>query len=163
MSGEDFSNRLDAAIQRGRQRGLNEQAAAKKEAMSEEELRRMHSSYRLSLSDRIEQAVAQLASHFPGFQTETLFGEKGWGAACGRDDLSMERGRRTNRFSRLEMTIRPLNEYMVLELKGKGTVSNKEVFNRSHFTELTEVDVAEFERLIDAWVVEYAERFASQN
>lgn len=163
MSSDDFSNRLDAAIERGRKRGIHAQEAAKQEAMSEEELRRLHSSYRLTLSDRIEKAVAQLARHFPGFQTETLFGEKGWGAACGRDDLSMERGRRTNRFSRLEMTIRPLNEYMVLELKGKGTVANKEVFNRSHFTELVDADVEEFGRLIDAWIVEYAEQFAARN
>ncbi|MEZ6088482.1 MAG: hypothetical protein R3C05_10745 [Pirellulaceae bacterium] len=162
MSGDDLSKRLDAAIERGRQRGLSQQEAARQEALSEEELRRLHSSYRLALSEKIEKAISELARHFPGFQTETLFGDKGWGAACGRDDLSLERGRRTNRFSRLELTIRPLNEYMVLELKGKGTVANKEVFNRSHFVELSEAQIAEFERLIDAWIVEYAERFAAQ-
>ena len=159
---DSFDDRLEAAIQRGRRRGKDEQAAARRDAMSDEELKQLHTSYRLSLSDRIESAVRRLCNHFPGFQQETLFGEKGWGAACSRDDLSLDRGRRSTRYSRLEMTIRPLGEYMVLELKGKGTIANKEIYNRSHFVDLVDVDVTEFERLIDAWVVEYAEQFATQ-
>lgn len=162
MSDGDFSDRLDAAIRRGRQRGSDQKEVARQEAVSEEELKRMHSSFRLSLSERIEKAVSQLVGHFPGFQQETLYGDKGWGAACSRDDLSLTRGRRSSQFSRLEMTIRPLNEYMVLELKAKGTICNKEVFNRSHFKDLSEVDASDYENMIDAWVVEYAEQFAAQ-
>ena len=162
MTSGDLSGRLDAAIRRGRQRGENRREEARQEALSEEELKRRHSSYRLTLSERIEQAVAELAAHFPGFQTETLFGDKGWGAGCSRDDLNLNRGRRETLFSRLEMTIRPLNEYMVLELKGKGTITNKEAFNRSHFKNLAEVEIQEFENTIDAWIVEYAEMYAAQ-
>ena len=162
MSNDDFSKRLEAAISRGRRRGSLKEEAERQQKLTAEELRRLHSSYRLALSERIEAAVAQLASHFPGFRRETLYGEAGWGAAAWRDDLQLQDGRRSNRYSRLEMMIRPVNEYLVLELKAKGTVANKEVFNRSHFVPLQEVDQEEFEGLIDTWVVQYAEAYALQ-
>jgi hypothetical protein len=90
-----------------------------------------------------------------------LFGEQGWGAGCYRDDLSLSGGRRSNQYSRLEITVRPLNEYRVLDLRAKGTVANKEVFNRSFYEPLEEADEAMFGQLIDSWVVEYAELYAA--
>ena len=67
----------------------------------------------------------------------------------------------SSQFSRLDITVRPLNEYFVLDLRAKGTVANKEVFNRNVFEPLQEADLAAFERLVDSWVVEYAELYAA--
>lgn len=158
---DDLEQRLNAAIERGQRRGRLQKEADRQAQLSEEELRRLHTQYRLALSERIEQSVNRLSHHFPGFRVETLFGDQGWGAACWRDDLSVDSGRRTERFSRFEMMIRPVSDYFVLELKGKATVANKEVFNRSYFEKLQEVDQETFEGLIDAWTVEYAERYSA--
>ena len=92
---EDFHSRLESAIARGKHRAQLKADETRRKELSEEELRRMHTSFRLSLSDRIEAAVAQVADHFPGFRQESLFGEIGWGAACYRDDLLIEGGRRS--------------------------------------------------------------------
>ncbi|NND97336.1 MAG: hypothetical protein HKN47_08420 [Pirellulaceae bacterium] len=162
MSDDDFTSRLESAIQRGKRRAEHEAHKERAKELSEEELKRLHTSYRLSLSDRIESAVARVADHFPGFRQESLFGEVGWGAACYRDDLQIEAGRRRNLFSRLEMMIRPYSDLRVLDLKGKGTVANRELFNRSHFIPVGEADPEEFERLIDAWAIEYAEMYAAK-
>lgn len=159
---EDFENRLKSAIQRGRHRSERHEAAARAAQLSEEEFKRLHTKYRLALSERIEEAIEGVAHHFPGFRTEVLYGEVGWGAACYRDDLQIVAGRRSNLYSRLEMTIPPLSAYHVLELRGKATVANKEHFNRSHFVPLVEVDIEEFLRLIDAWAIDYAEFYASK-
>lgn len=159
---DDFDQRLKSAIQRGQLRGKQSEQASRANQLTEEEFKRLHTQYRLSLSDRIEKAIDRVAQHFPGFRTEMLYGEVGWGAACYRDDLTLSAGRRSNLFSRLEMTIRPMNEYHLLDLRGKATVANKEYFNRNHFVPLSEVNEEEFRRLIDAWAIEYAEYFASR-
>ena len=54
------------------------------------------------------------------------------------DDLRIEAGRRHNQYSRLEMVIRPFSESQVLDLKGKATVMNRELFNRSHYVPVAE-------------------------
>ncbi len=48
----------------------------------------------------------------------------------------------------------------MLDLAAKGTVHNREVFNRNYFEPLGEADVQKFLKLIDAWVLEYAEMYA---
>jgi hypothetical protein len=158
----ELNERLNAAIERGRRRSQQADEAERQQKLSDEELKRLHTSLRLALSERIEKAIEQICNHFPGFRRETLYGEHGWGAACWRDNLTVAKGRRSSHFSRLEMMIRPLNDYFVLELKGKGTVANKELFNRSHFVPLQEVDRTEFEQLIDSWAVHYAEIYAAK-
>lgn len=158
---DEFKDRLESAIARGARRRMAHDDAARQQAMSEEELRRLHTAHRLALSERISQQIEELAHHFPGFRKETLFGEGGWGAGCYRDDLNLSEGRRSSRYSRLEITVRPQNDYNVLDLRAKGTVANKEVFNRNVFEPLQEADRAVFEQLIDAWVVEYAELYAA--
>ncbi len=131
---------------------------------TEEELRRLHSTYRLQLSDHIESCIRQLPNFFPGFRLETLYGERGWGAACSRDDLRVVQGRRQgNDFSRLEMTVRPPSSMQVLELAAKGTIRNKEVFNRNYFEQLQDVDLDQFVELVDIWVLEYAELYAAND
>jgi hypothetical protein len=160
---DEFESRLDAAIARGKKRAELKASQQRQKELSEEELRRLHTSYRLSLSDRIENAIHGVADHFPGFRQESLFGEVGWGSACYRDDLRIESGRRTNMYSRLEMVIRPYSDLRVLDLKGKATVMNRELFNRGHYLPVAEVDVEEFEQLIDTWTIEYAEMYAAKS
>ncbi|MDF1844171.1 MAG: hypothetical protein ACPGLY_11080 [Rubripirellula sp.] len=160
---DDFQSRLESAISRGKQRADQKASQQREKELSEEELRRLHTSYRLALSDRIEGAVHQVADHFPGFQEESLFGEVGWGSACHRDDLRIDSGRRSNQYSRLEMVIRPFSDLRVLELKGKGTVMNRELFNRNYYLPISAVDQKEFEQLIDAWSIEYAEIYAAKS
>jgi hypothetical protein len=160
---DDFTQRLKSAIQRGQRRGERHEQAARAAQVSEEEFKRLHTSYRLALSEQIEKAIQGVAHYFPGFRTELLYGEVGWGAACYRDDLQIVAKGRNNLYSRLEMTIRPLSSAHVLELRGKGTVLNKEYFNRNHFVPLLEVDPDDFARLIDAWAIDYAEYYASRS
>ena len=159
----DFEKRLERAIERGH-RVSNAQARAEAEkALSEEELKRLHSQYRLQLSEHIERCLSTLPSHFPGFQLETVVTDRGWGAAVSRDDLSPGGGgRRSNYFSRLELLVRPYSSYHVLELAAKGTVRNKEIYNRSQYQLLTQADLESFTELVDLWVLEYAELYAAK-
>ena len=159
----DFDERIKKAIDRGqRTRDAKEDQAAA-EAMSEEECKRLHSSLRLNLTDHVESCLRKLADHFPGFRFETVVDEHGWGARVTRDDLQLDAGRRTTFFSRLELVIAPFNKYHVLELVSKGTVRNKEIFNRSHYQLLNEADPESFTEMSDLWVLEYAELYAAQS
>jgi len=158
----DFDERLQKAIDRGAQRSEARRREAQAKALSEEELRSLHTKYRLELSDHIERCIKRLPDHFPGFRFEIIFGERGWGAGVYRDDVGRGRGRRDNFYSRLEMTVRPFSSLHVLELAAKGTVRNKETFNRSHYEKLDEVDRDNFTQLIDFWILEYAELYAAR-
>jgi hypothetical protein len=160
---DDFKSRLESAIQRGQRRRVHSASEAKRKELSEEELKRLHTSYRLALSERIESKIKNIIDAFPGFRQEALFGEVGWGTACYRDDLLIANGRRSNRYSRFEMVIRPYSDLRVLDLKGKGTVKNRELFNRTLFRNLSEVDEEEFNEVIDAWTIEYAEQYAAKS
>lgn len=159
----DFQQRLDKAIERGQRIGTRRARTEAQRALNEQELQRLHAQYRLELSERIERCLGQVAERFPGFRFETLVGAQGWGAVITRDDLKMQSGRRANLFSRLEMVIRPFSAARVVELAAKGTVQNRELFNRTYFEELPDVDLEHFAELIDAWVIEYAEVFAARS
>lgn len=158
----DFEQRLQKAIQRGQHRADEKTRDARDKELSEEDLKRLHSQFRLTLSEHIESCLQKLPNHFPGFQYETIFGDRGWGAACSRDDLRLSGGRRDSDFSRLEMTVRPLSSYNVLDLAAKGTIGNKETFNRSHFEVLADADIDKFVELVDIWVLEYVEQYAAR-
>jgi hypothetical protein len=157
-----FDDQLRQAIERGHRLGdaLARDAAA--QAMTEEEYRRLHSQLRLALSDHIESCVQRLPNFFPGFQYETMYGDRGWGGACFREDLRLLRGVRTNEYSRLEITVRPYSTAHVLDLAARGTIRNREVFNRNFFEELEAANQQKFFDLIDAWVLEYAELYAAR-
>jgi len=160
----DFERRLQEAIERGQRTGDARARAEAEKEMSENELRRLHTQYRLELSEHIERCLKKLLQPFPGFQFESVVSDRGWGAAVSRDDIGLAGGRRrTNYYSRLEMLIRPLSEYYVLDLTAKGTIRNKEVFNRNHFQRLAEADVTSFTEMIDLWVLEYAELYAARS
>lgn len=159
----DFQQRLRKAIERGQQRGADQAAEAHAQAVSEEECKRLHTEYRLELCEHIESCLRELPNQFPGFRFETLYGDRGWGAACNRDDLAPGAGRkRVNFFSRLEMSVMPYSQSHILELAAKGTVRNKEIFRRSHYVELGNVDIQVFHELVDLWVLEYAEQYAAR-
>ncbi|RMG33189.1 MAG: hypothetical protein D6725_16245 [Planctomycetota bacterium] len=158
----DFEKRLQQAIQRGQRekeaRGRREAA----EALSEEQLRRLHSQYRLALAEHIEQCLRKLAEHFPGFRFETVMRPEGWGAQISRDDLRVDPGRRRrNEYSRLLLLVKPFSEAHLLELSAKATVRNKEIFNRSHYQFLSDADLDSFREVIDLWVLEFAEKYAA--
>jgi len=157
----DFKERLHRATERGHQARDAKAREAAAKAMSEEEWRRLHSGYRLTLTEHIEQCLQQLAENFPGFRLETVVDDKGWGAAVNRDDLSLNQGRRDSLFSRLVITVSPHNEYHVLDIIAKGTVRNKENFSRNHYQLLKEVDLDSFRQLIEHWTLDYAEQFAT--
>lgn len=159
----NFDDQLKQAIERGKRRGDERAREARAKALTEEEIRRLHTQYRLRLSEHIEACLKRLPLHFPGFQFETVYGERGWGAACKRDDLRMQRGVRSTDYSRLEITVRPATASGILEIAGKGTVRNKEVYNRNYYELVADADVAKFEQYVDAWVLEYAELFAADN
>ncbi len=159
----DFEERLRKAIDRGQTRNAARAREAREKALTEEQLKNLHGKHRLLLSEHIEECIRKLPNHFPGFRTETIYGQRGWGAACSRDDVGRgAEGKRANFFSRIEMTIRPYSSLHVLELTAKGTVRNKELFNRRHFEKLHEADEDTFRELIDVWVLEYAELFAAR-
>jgi hypothetical protein len=159
----DFEKRLEKAIQRGQRAG---DVAAEEEArrrLNDQELRRLHGQYRLELSEHIETCLKKVPQYIPGFRLEPVVSDRGWGAAISRDDFRVRRGDGlSNYFSRLEMVIRPVSQAFVLEMVAKGTIRNKEVFSRSHYQALSDVDVASFTELIDHWVLEYAELFAAR-
>lgn len=160
----DFKKRLEKAIERGQRASDARAEAEARRRLSEQELRRLHTQYRITLSEHIEECLKQIVQHLPGFETEPVVSERGWGAAVVRDDIEVRSGRRpSTRFSRLEMVIRPLTSAFVLELNAKATVRNKEHFNRTHFQRLDEVDLTSFNELIDLWVLEFAELYAAKS
>ena len=160
----NFEERLQKAIDRGTDRRDQQADQAKFAELSEDELKRLHSGHRLELSEHIEQCTTQVVNHCPGFQSETIYGDRGWGVAISRDDFNVsKRGERDNSYSRLEITIRPFASYHVVDLAAKGTIRNKEVFNRNHFEKIQDVDITTFRELIDVWVLEFAELYAANS
>jgi hypothetical protein len=156
-----FKERLQRAAERGKQARdaqLNEAAA---KALSEEECRRLHSQYRMTLGDHIEKCLHDLADNFPGFRFESVVDETGWGAAVSRDDIGLAAGRRNSFFSRLRIVVSPYSSYRVLNISAKGTVRNKEVLSRNHYQRLADVDLQTFRELIETWALDYAEHYSA--
>jgi len=160
----DFNERLQKALDRGHRTSDARARAETEKKLNEQEIQRLHTQYRLEISERIEKCLQQVADNLPGFRFETLVGEKGWGAAISRDDVEITPGQgRTNYFSRLEMVIMPMTKYKVLDLAAKGTIRNKEFFRRNHYQPLQEVDLTSLTELIDLWCLEYAQLYAAKS
>jgi len=158
----DFQERLQRAVERGQQARDTRSREAAAKALSEEESRSLHSEYRLDLSDRIGTCLEQLVDQFPGFQLESIVGDEGWGSVVVRDDIALgESGKPANLYSRMQILIRPFSEGRLVEMVAKATIRNREVFNRSRYQMLGQVDVESFSENIDLWVLEYAEKFAA--
>ena len=160
---DDFSKRLESAIERGKRVADERAGRTRAQEQSEEELRERHSEYRLILCEDIEKTIHQLADHFPGFRSESVYDDDGWGSACYRENLHIKDGRRTTQFSRFEIVVRPCSDLLVLDIKGKGTVNNREVFNRSHFAKLADLDLQDFRQCIQTWSLQFAEMYASKS
>jgi hypothetical protein len=159
----NFDERLQQAIQRGTRTAEKRQGEEARQALSEEQCKRLHSQYRLQLSDHVENCLRRVPQFLPGFQYENVANDRGWGAAVSRDDADLGPGRsRTNVFSRLELVTRPYSSARVLEVLAHGTVRNKEVYNRTHYQPLGEIDIDRFKEMVDAWVLEYAELYAAR-
>ncbi len=158
----EFDDRLKAAIERGKVRGQRAQDELSQQQATAEQLRRQHTQIRLQISEHIETIVKRMADYFPGFRYENVFGENGWGAACWRDYLSMSNGQRRSQYSRFEMVIRPVNEFLVVDIHAKGTIDNREVMTRNYYQPVAEVDTDHFLKLADAWALSYAELNAAK-
>lgn len=159
----DFEKRLQEAIERGRRiRNMQAEAEARR-AMTEQELRSRHSELRLQLTEYIEQCLRKLQEHFPGFQFENVISDRGWGAALSRDEPDRRSQPTQRRYSRIELVVRPVSEYFVLDLVGKATVRDKELFNRSFYQPLAEADLQSFKDVVDRWILEFAEAYAARS
>jgi hypothetical protein len=158
----NFEQRLQRAIQRGQKQKEERGREQAEREMSEDELRQLHNAARLDLSDRIEQGLKKIADHFPGFVYQSVM-DDGWGGRISRDDFSIQRGTKANLYSRLEMVVRPFSEAHIVELKAKGTIRNKEVISRNHFQFLKDLDLETYAELIEVWLLEYAEKYSSEN
>ena len=157
----DFDERLEKAIARGEKVREAQEREAAGRALTEEEFKRLHATLRLDLADHIEKCLQKLPDHFPGFRWESIVGDRGWGAACSRDDVALGDSGRRNWYSRLEVTVRPYSAAHVVEIAAKGTIRNKEVVARSQFQKLAESDVQSLRDAVDLWVLEYAEKYAT--
>jgi hypothetical protein len=160
----DFEKRLERALSRGANTRTSQEQIQSDRKLTDEQLHSEHSRCRLELSEQIETGLRKLADYIPGFRFETVVGEAGWGARVSRDDISLVRGRSAGtEYSRLEVVVRPFSSAHIIELVGKGTIRNKEVFHRTHFQFLSEVDLQSLLNLVDLWVLEYAEMYAARS
>lgn len=160
----DFEQRLQQALDRGVRQSEKAAQDRLEHQLSEEELRRLHADFRLELSDHIEACLRKLADYVPGFRVRTALGDGGWGGQADRNDFGLtERGERGDFFSRLEVSVRPFSVRHVVDVVCKATVRNKEILHRSVFQRLPKVDVASLKQSIDAWVLEFAEKYASRD
>lgn len=157
-----FDDRLEKAISRGKEQNASKIDSEKQRMLSEEELKNRHNKFRLELSDYIEEGLKKLIQHFPGFQYETIYGEQGWGGALYREDLARgPSGKAGAFFSRVQITVRPLNEFNVVNIAGKGMIKDKEIFTWNHFKDISETTEEDFKAKIDSWIIQYAEQFAA--
>jgi hypothetical protein len=157
----DFNQRLQRASDRGDQikQARTQEATAK--ALSEEECRRLHTSYRLTISEHVETCLQQLTDNIPGFNFRIVANDKGWGATVSRDDLSLAGGQRSSLFSQYTVLVSPYGKYHVLDLVAKGTICNKESYHRNHYQLLKEADLDSFRELVELWTLDYAEQYAA--
>src|SRR5258708_38914881 len=102
----DFEQRLQRAVERGARSAEAKRRSEADQALTEEQCKRLHSQYRLQLSEYIERCVAKLGQYFPGFRFESVVSDRGWGAAITRDDWDRSQG---STFSRLEVVVAPFN------------------------------------------------------
>ena len=160
----DFEKRLERALSRGANTRSSQEQMQTDRKLSDEQLHTEHSRCRLELSEQIESCLRKLADYIPGFRFETIVSDAGWGARVSRDDISLVRGRSAGtKYSRLEVLVRPFSSAHIIELVGKGTIRNKELFQRTHYQFLNQVDLQSLLNLVDLWVLEYAEMYAARS
>jgi|SRR5580704_785910 hypothetical protein len=160
----DFDKRLESAISRGESARTTRQRAETDRGLTDEQFHSEHTHCRLELSEQIEAGLRKLADYFPGFRFDTVVSDEGWGARVSRDDIALGPRRSSGtEYSRLEILVRPFSAAHIIELVGKGTIRNKELFHRNHFQFLTQVDLQSLRDIVDLWVLEYAETYAARS
>lgn len=157
----DLEKRIQDAINRGNRRQGSVRATD--DGPTPEQLKNRHNDFRLELSSHIEKVLDKVVDQLPGFDRETLFGEKGWGAAIYRDDLVLNRSVRRNDYSRLEIAVRPISEYFLVDLVAKATVRNREIWKRSVFKPVMEADIEAMKELVNLWSVQYVEAYVADS
>ncbi len=161
-SAMEFEDRLRRAIERGEKTRVDRGRAELARELTQEELRSLHSQYRLDISEHVEDCLRKLADHLPGFKFQSVMNEDGWGGRLVRDDLHLVPGKPPeSRYSRLEMVVTPFSSAGILELQVKGMVRNREITNRKHYQRLTEFDRDGFLEIIDLRVLEFAELYTA--
>jgi hypothetical protein len=160
----DFDKRLERAISRGESARSSKQRAQSDRELTDEQFHSEHTHCRLELSEQIEAGLRKLADYFPGFRFETIVSEDGWGARVSRDDIALGHGRSTGtEYSRMEIIVRPFSAAHIIEVVGKGTIRNKELFHRTNFQFLNQIDLQSLRNVIDLWMLEYAETYAARS
>ncbi len=158
----EFEDRLRRAIERGTKTRDDRGRAELERELTLEELKTLHSQYRLGVSEHVENCLKKLADHMPGFKFHSVMSEEGWGGRLTRDDLHFVPGKSPeSRYSRLEMLLSPFTQSGILELVIKGTVRNREVLNRKFYQKLAEFDRETFLEVIDLRVLEFAEIYSA--
>jgi len=158
----DFDKRLEQAIDRGQQARAQAGDAQGKKHASEEDLRAIHSTLRLAISEHIEGCLRKLCDHFPGFDYSTVMNEDGWGARISRDDLNLQGGASNrNLYSRLEMLVKSFSSAHILEIATKGAIRNKEAVTRNNFKFLKEATEDDLKQIVDNLVIEYAQEYSA--
>ncbi|HWL08373.1 MAG TPA: hypothetical protein VNQ76_08215 [Planctomicrobium sp.] len=158
----EFEDRLRRAIERGTKTRDDRGRAELERELTLEELKTLHTQYRLAVLEYLETGLKKLADHLPGFKFQSVMNEDGWGGRLSRDDLHLVPGKSPeSRYSRLEMLISPFTPSGILELVIKGAVRNREVMNRKHYQKLSEFDRESFLELIDLRILEFAEIYSA--
>lgn len=157
----EFEDKLKRAIERGQDYSLAQAEIAKQKKMTEDDYRRRHTELRLAISDQIELDLKKVVDHLPGFEYETVYGKNGWGGAIARDDVSITTGSRNSLFSRLELTVKPFSQVHIVDLVGKGTVRNQEIFIRDFHKTIDDAEAEQFLSAVDQWVLEYVEAYSN--
>jgi hypothetical protein len=157
----EFEDQLKKAIERGHRMHEARQAEKRADRMTADQLKIRHNEFRLPLSDRIEKALRSMAHQLPGFEYENIYGDRGWGGAVSRDETVIQGGQRRSVYSRLELAVKPLSDLKLVDITGKGTVRNREIFTRQHHRPIDEADLDEFTEAIDRWVLEFAQLYAA--
>ena len=75
--------------------------------------------------------------------------------------LKLDIPERKNVYSRVAIVVRPFTDAHIIAIAAKATIRNREILNRSHYQFLAQHDMTSFCELIDLWVLEYAEKFAT--
>ena len=158
----DFGDRLDRAIQRGERIKTRRDEAELAGSLSAEEIKSRHSAAKIELSEHIETCLKAVVDRFPGFEHTPVYSDDGWGGRVQRLDLALAKpGQSKEHFSRLELLLKPLSDLPILSLVGKGTIRDKEVFSRTTYQRLEDLDLDSFRETVDLWVLEYAERYTA--
>jgi hypothetical protein len=158
----EFGDRLQRAVERGKQRRLAADRQQELAQLTEEESKALHAQARVSLSDHVESCLRRLAREFPGFDFQTVLSPEGYGAKVSRDDLRSRGGREmAHEYSHLEVIIRSYSSGRILEVVCRGAIANKEVLSRSFYQALQQLDLDLFYSQVDQWLLEYAEKYAA--